>query len=129
MEQVQIDFEAWHVEQARKIIPNAIGWTDEEVKSGTLRWNNERQEYLAIGAQTAWIAWQAAWSRRAPIELPEAVGYALEWMFNGEEMGFRFYDDETNCKFDASSYGGVCSALYTESTIRTLLAKHGIDVV
>lgn len=58
----------------------------------------------------------------APVELPEPVAFALEWMFNGEERGMRLYDDETHCRFDAESDGGVCHPLYTEQQVRQLLA-------
>ena len=41
----------------------------------------------------------------------DPVAWMLEWTFNGEELGQRLYDDETSCKFDAGSYGGVCRPL------------------
>ncbi|MDH0900890.1 hypothetical protein N5C12_16250 [Comamonas aquatica] len=62
----------------------------------------------------------------APVELPEPAAFALEWTFNGEERGMRLYDDETHCRFDAESDGGVCHPLYTEQQVRDLLAAHGI---
>ena len=62
----------------------------------------------------------------APVQLPEPVAFALEWTFNGEERGMRLYDDETHCRFDAESDGGVCHPLYTEQQVRDLLAAHGI---
>ena len=62
----------------------------------------------------------------APVELPEPAAFALEWTFNGEERGMRLYDDETHCRFDAESDGGVCQPLYTEQQVRELLAAHGI---
>lgn len=64
----------------------------------------------------------------APVQLPEPVAFALEWTFNGEERGMRLYDDETHCRFDAESDGGVCHPLYTEHQVRQLLAAqtHGI---
>ena len=47
----------------------------------------------------------------------EAVAWALEWTFNGEEVGRRLYDDETHCKFDAGQDGGVCRPLvYGDTT-------------
>jgi hypothetical protein len=47
------------------------------------------------------------------IEQPaqEPVAWALEWTFNGEDVGRRLYDDETHCKFDAGQDGGVCRPL------------------
>lgn len=64
----------------------------------------------------------------APVQLPEPVAFALEWTFNGEERGMRLYDDETHCRFDAESDGGVCHPLYSEQQVRDLLANHGIKV-
>lgn len=58
----------------------------------------------------------------APVRMPEPVAFALEWTFNGEERGMRLYDDETHCRFDAESDGGVCHPLYTEQQVRALLA-------
>ena len=47
----------------------------------------------------------------------DPVAWMLEWTFNGEELGQRLYDDETSCKFDAGSYGGVCRPLvYGDTT-------------
>jgi hypothetical protein len=43
----------------------------------------------------------------------EPVAWMLEWAFNGEERGYRLYDDERHCVFDAESDGGVCRPLYT----------------
>ena len=43
----------------------------------------------------------------------EPVAWMLEWTFNGEERGYRLYDDERHCVFDAESDGGVCQPLYT----------------
>lgn len=63
----------------------------------------------------------------APVQLPEPVAFALEWTFNGEERGMRLYDDETHCRFDAESDGGVCHPLYTEQQVRQLLAACGIE--
>jgi len=63
----------------------------------------------------------------APVELPEPVAFALEWTFNGEERGMRLYDDETHCRFDAESDGGVCHPLYTEQQVRDLLAASKVE--
>ena len=41
----------------------------------------------------------------------EPVAWVLEWTYNGEEVGRRIYDDETHCKFDAGTDGGVCRPL------------------
>lgn len=57
---------------------------------------------------------QAAIKRDLTPEQPaqqEPVAWMLEWTFNGEERGYRLYDDETHCKFDAGQDGGVCRPL------------------
>ena len=47
----------------------------------------------------------------------EPVAWVLEWTYNGEEVGRRIYDDETHCKFDAGTDGGVCRPLvYGDTT-------------
>ena len=43
----------------------------------------------------------------------EPVAWMLEWTFNGEERGYRLYDDERHCIVDAENDGGVCRPLYT----------------
>ena len=63
----------------------------------------------------------------APVQLPEPVAFALEWTFNGEERGMRLYDDETHCRFDAESDGGVCHPLYTEQQVRALLTASKVE--
>jgi hypothetical protein len=63
----------------------------------------------------------------APVQLTEPVAFALEWTFNGEERGMRLYDDETHCRFDAESDGGVCHPLYTEQQVRELLATQALQ--
>ena len=61
-------------------------------------------------------------TQQAAVQLPGPVAFALEWTFNGEERGMRLYDDETHCRFDAESDGGVCSPLYTEQQVRAMLS-------
>jgi hypothetical protein len=39
----------------------------------------------------------------------------------------RLYDDETHCRFDAESDGGVCHPLYTEQQVRELLATQALQ--
>ena len=46
------------------------------------------------------------------------VAWMLEWTFNGEERGYRLYDDERHCIFDAENDGGVCRPLYTRPQAR-----------
>jgi hypothetical protein len=45
------------------------------------------------------------------VKQAEPVAWVLEWTFDGEEKGYRLYDDETHCKFDAEKDGGVCRPL------------------
>ena len=60
----------------------------------------------------------------------EPVAWMLEWAFNGEERGYRLYDDERHCVFDAESDGGVCRPLYTSPPQRTWvgLSYEDIDI-
>ena len=93
--------------------------------------NREAREQLA---QLEEINWQlsaqydvaatayAQLEAQQAVQLPEPVAFALEWTFNGEERGMRLYDDETHCRFDAESDGGVCSPLYTEQQVRAMLS-------
>ena len=57
----------------------------------------------------------------------EPVAWMLEWAFNGEERGYRLYDDERHCVFDAESDGGVCRPLYTTPPQRKPLTDEEIE--
>ena len=78
--------------------------TSKKAKPGSTSWHVDR----AITACRAALAQK---------DEHDPVAWMLEWTFNGEELGQRLYDDETSCKFDAGSYGGVCRPLvYGDTT-------------
>ena len=57
----------------------------------------------------------------------EPVAWMLEWTFNGEERGYRLYDDERHCIVDAENDGGVCRPLYTHPAPQQPLTDEQID--
>ena len=113
-DQSRAEFEK-HVLAPNGFDENGAGWVIRNA-DGTYRHEN---------IQARWMTWQAARAtteQSSGVELPEPVAFALEWTFNGEERGMRLYDDETHCRFDAESDGGICHPLYTEQQVRELLA-------
>jgi hypothetical protein len=93
-------------QQQRDVVQQALTWMD-EIHPGN----------MTPMAEDAWDKSRTALRQLLEQPVQEPVAWVLEWSFNGEEVGRRLYDDETHCKFDAGSDGGICRPLiYGDTT-------------